>query len=322
MIKNYFKIAWRQLLQNKGLSFINIFGLAIGMAFSILIGLWVKYETSFDNFQVNKDRIALVMRNGINNDQKETSVATSLPLFKELKASYPEVKRASRIDWGNNHSLIVGDKKLNKQGFYVDPDFLKMFSFPLIKGNINKALNDPNSIVLTETLAQILFGSQNPIGKVISLDNQFNVMVSGIVQDAPKNSDFKFEFLAPFEFKVQNEAFVKNAINEWDNNFLMNVVELKEGTDMAGFSKKIGPLSKKKANISGQILFLHPFKKWHLYDDYKDWINTGGKIEIIRLLGILGVFVLLIACINFMNLSTARSEKRAKEVGIRKSVGS
>ena len=323
MIKNYFKIAWRNLLQHKGLSFINIFGLAIGMAFFIIVGLWIKYETSFDDFQVNKDRIALVKKHALFNSEKSTWTATPLPLHDELEKNYPEVEYAARMDWGGGHSLIVGDKKLNKEGTYVDPAFLKMFTFPLVRGSIDKALSDPNSIVLTQSLATTLFGRENPVGKIIRLDNQHDVMVSAIVKDVPENSSVKFDFLAPYEFLVQNVEFIKGAKTQWGNNFLLNLVQLKPGASMEAFSKKIATLlTEKDKENKNQFLFLHPLGKWHLYDEYKDWVNVGGKINYVRLFGIIGVFVLLIACINFMNLSTARSEKRAREVGIRKSIGS
>jgi ABC-type antimicrobial peptide transport system permease subunit len=324
MLKNYLKIAWRNLLKYKSLSFINIFGLSVGMAFAMLIGIWIQYELSFDRFNKNADRIALVRKNTLFNNEKGTQVAIPLPLYDELKSNYPEVKRATRIDWGNAHSLMVGNNKFNKNGTYVDPDFLKMFSFPLVKGDIETVLRDPNSIILTQSLAKTLFGDQDPIGKRIRIDNEYNAQVTGIIKDAPKNSSISFEFLAPFEYKVLNVEFVKNAKTQWSNNFLMTAVEIKEGVAMDALSKKIGPLmiKKDKENNKNQTLFLQPMLKWHLYDDYKDWVNVGGRIDYVRLFGIIGVFVLLIACINFMNLSTARSEKRAKEVGIRKAVGS
>lgn len=324
MFRNYFKIAWRNLLRNKGLSFINIFGLAIGMAFAMLIGLWIQYELSFDKFHKNFDRLALVRKNTLFNNEKNTQVSIPLPLYDELKTNYPEIKRASRADWGSPHSLIVGNEKFKKRGLYVDPDFLKMFSFPLVKGNVETALHDPNSIILTETLAKTLFGKQNPIGQAIKIDNQYDLHVTAVIQDPPYNSSIGFEFLAPFEFKVKNFEWVKNAKTHWSNNFLMNVVELKEGTSIAALSKKIAPImvQKDKENNKNQSLFLQPIRQWRLYDEYKNWVNVGGRISYVRLFGIIGVFVLLIACINFMNLSTARSEKRAKEVGIRKAVGS
>ena len=227
------------------------------------------------------------------------------------------------MDWGNFHSLMVGNNKFNKTGIYVDPDFLKMFTFPLVKGNVSTALTDPNSIVLVESLAKTLFGKEDPIGKTIKLDNKYNVLVTAIAKDIPPNSSLSFEFLAPYEFKVLNEDFVRNAKTVWGNNFLANLVELKEGASMAAFSKKIDPLLMKKRNDNvNQHLFLQPFEELHLHSEYKNWVNVGGRIDYIRLFAIIGIFVLLIACINFMNLSTARSEKRSKEVGIRKAVGS
>lgn len=324
MIKNYFKTAWRNLWKNKGLSFINIFGLAVGMTFAILVGMWIQFETSYDGFHANGDRIAVVKKNTLFNNEKYTQTGIVLPLYDELKDNYPEVKRISRKDWGGSHSLMVGNNKFKKNGTYVDPDFLKMFSFPLVKGDVETALNDPNSLIVTESLATTLFGKDDPIGKIVRLDNKFDIQVTAVAKDPPKNSSLNFEFLAPFEFKVQNFEWIKNAKTQWSNNFLMNLVEIKEGVSMEAFSRKIGPImvQKDKEKNKNQALFLQPMAQWHLYDEYKNWVNVGGKITYVRLFGIIGIFVLLIACINFMNLSTARSEKRAKEVGIRKAVGS
>ena len=324
MLRNYFITAWRNLWKNKGLSTINILGLSVGMAFAMLIGLWIQFETSFDTFHKNGDRIAIVRKNTLFNNQKNTQVGIPLPLYDELKASYPEIKRISRMSWVSPHSLVVGNNKFNKRGTYVDPDFLKMFSFPLISGNVATALKDPNSIILTESVATALFGQEDPIGKTVKIDNEYNVQVTAVAKDVPTNSTISFEFLAPYEFNVQNNEFVRNAKTQWSNNFLMNLVEIKEGASMDALSKKIGPIMEQKDKVENknQTLLLHPLAKWHLYDDFKNWVNTGGRIEYVRLFAIIGIFVLLIACINFMNLSTARSEKRSKEVGIRKTVGS
>ncbi len=323
MFKNYFKTAWRNLLNNKALSFINIFGLAIGMTFALLIGLWIQKEISFDKFHANKDRIALVMKNTFFNNERNTQEPTPLPLYDELKNNYPEVKRASRSTWTDIHNLVVGDNKFSKSGRFVDPDFLYMFSFPIIKGNIATALNDPNSIILTESFATALFGTDNPIGKTVKMDNQSDFKVTALVKDPPVNSTIRFDFLAPYQFVINYSEWIKSNKSDWTNNFLMNLVELKEGASMADFSKKIGPLNvQKDKNLKNMTLFLHPLKDWHLRNNFKNWVNAGGKIEYVWLFGIIGIFVLLIACINFMNLSTARSGKRAKEVGIRKVVGS
>jgi putative ABC transport system permease protein len=322
MIKNYFKIAWRNLARNKTLSFINIFGLSAGITFALLIGLWIQYETSFDTFHSNGKQLAMVMKHVMFNDQKNTQSLTPLPLHDELKNNYPEVKRTSRAA-PTGQGLMAGNNKLNKMGWYVDPAFLDMFSFPLVKGSTATALKDPNSIILTTSLAQALFGSEDPMGKIIRLNNANDVRVTAIVQDVPHNSTIDFEFLIPYQYAIDQDEWIRNNKTDWGNNFLMNMVELKEGASMHAFSKKIGPLNvQKDARIKNQVLFLHPLNKWHLYNEYKNWVNAGGKMEYVWLFGIIGIFILLIACINFMNLSTARSERRAKEVGIRKVVGS
>lgn len=239
MLKNYLTIALRNLVKNKGLSFINIFGLATGMAFAILIGLWIKYETSFDDFHVNRERIALVYKHTFFNSERNTQESTPLPLYYELKTNYPEVKRSSRLNWNNDYSLAVGDKNFKKQGRYVDPEFLDMFTFPIVKGNAKTALNDLHAIVITESLARTLFGSSDPIGKIIRMNNEFNVKVSAVIKDVPKNSSLSFDFLRPFEYFMHTDDSYKNNKTNWGNNFLMNVVELKEGVSMESFTKKL-----------------------------------------------------------------------------------
>ncbi|MHA4807126.1 ABC transporter permease [Flavitalea flava] len=323
MFRNYFKISWRNLFKTKALSFINIFGLATGMAFAFLIGLWIQQETSFDNFHQHEDRLAMVMKNTIFNNQRNTQESSPLPLHDELKNNYPEVKNASRLSWNSSHSLMTTTNKFSRAGRYVDPDFLEMFTFPLVKGNTATALKDPNSIVLTESLANVLFGTADPIGKTVRLDNQYELQVTGLIKDVPKNSTLDFDFLAPYQFVIDHDNWVKGNKTNWSNNFLMNVVELKEGVSMEAFSKKIMNLNMEKdPTLKNQTLFLHPLSKWHLHNDFKNGEYAGGKITYVRLFGIIGIFVLLIACINFMNLSTARSETRMKEVGIRKTLGS
>jgi ABC-type antimicrobial peptide transport system permease subunit len=323
MLKNYLKVAWRHLVQHKGLSFINIFGLAIGMAFAILIGLWIQYETSFDKFHVNRDRVAIVLKNTLFNNQKNTQNSTPLPLYYAMKSEYPEVKHASRMSWNNDFSLAVGDKKYKRQGIHVDPDFLRMFTFPLVKGSVQTALSDPNAIVITEAVAKALFGSADPINKIIKVNNEYNLKVTGVLKDVPVNSSIQFDFLAPFERLMAENQFYRDNKSNWGNNFLRNVVELREDVSMSDFSAKIKNLNIDRDNtLKDLYLFLHPLAKWNLYNDFKNWQNTGGKVQYIRLFGAIGIFVLLIACINFMNLATARSEKRAKEVGIRKAIGS
>lgn len=323
MFQNYFKIGWRNLLRNKGYSVINILGLATGMAVALLISLWIHYQLEFDGFQSHEKNIALIMKKTFFNNEKGVQTGVMLPLYDELKNNYPEVKHITRLDWGDNHSLMSGQKKLIRQGHYADPDFLKMFSFPLVEGNQEKALQDPHSIVLTESTATALFGSEEALGKMITLDNENEVIVTAVLKDVPANSSITFDFLVPYELNIITNEYVKNAQSQWQNNFLQNFVELQEGVSMTEFSKRIEHIVQEKTNDDDEgTLFVHPMAKWHLYSDFKDWKNTGGAIEYVRLFAVIGIFVLLIACINFINLNTARSEKRVKEIGIRKVSGS
>jgi putative ABC transport system permease protein len=323
MLHTYLKIAWRNLTRNKTLSVINILGLSLGLTFAILIGLWIHFEESYEDFNVNKDHIAIVGRHLMLNNDKGTAFNTMLPLAAELKNNYPEIKHLTRLGGGSKHSLTVGNNKFSKTGLWIDPDFLQMFTFTVLKGNAAAALNDPNSIVLTESVAKAMFGDENPIGKQIRLDDQYTVQVSAILKDLPKNTEINFDFVAPYAFKIQNEPDTKRSLTDWGNSFLTIIIETKEGVSMASLSKKLEPvLATKPTGVKSMSLFLYPMSRWHLYGDFKEWINTGGEIEYIRLFALIGGLVLLIACINFMNLSTARSEKRAKEVGIRKTVGS
>ena len=323
MYKNYFKTAVRNLWKNKGYSTINILGLAVGMAVTLLIGLWVQRQLSFDDFHENKDHIAILMKKTFFNNFKGTQTGIMLPLYDELKSNYPEVKHITRLDWGSNHGLMIGETRIMKYGHFADPDFLRMFTFPLVKGTVDKALSDPYSIVLTESLAKALFGDEDPIGKMITVDKSKNVFVTAVLKDLPPNSSISFDFLMPYELNVLTSDMVKRAKDQWQNNFLQNFVELNEDVSMEAFSKRIENIVREKTGDKKEsALFVHPMSKWHLYSEFKDWVNTGGAIEYVRLFSIIGLFVLAIACINFVNLSTARSEKRAKEVCIRKTMGS
>jgi len=323
MIRNYFTIAVRHLLKNKGYSFINIFGLAVGMAVVLLIGLWVRHEASYDAFNVHRAQIGKIKKKNVFNGEKKVQNGVMLPLYDELKNNYPEVAHITRLDWGDDHSLWAGDKKISKRGHFADPDILKMFSFPLVKGNVNQVLKDPYSIVLTESLAKALFAGADPIGQTVKMDNRSDLKVTGILKDIPENSSITFQFLVPFELNIATNDFVRGAKGQWQNNFLQNYVQLREGVSMDAFSRRIAEIVRKKTNSKNEgLLFVHPMERWHLYNHFDEWENTGGVIDYVRMFTIVGLLVLVIACINFMNLSTARSEKRAREVGIRKAIGS
>jgi putative ABC transport system permease protein len=323
MIANYLKLAWRNLARHKTLSFINIFGLALGMTFAILIGMWIWFQFSFDSFNKNQDHIAMALRNIELNGQKSTQLSMMLPLYDELKTNYPDIKRITRIDWGNYHSLRAGNNNFNKVGLYVDPDFLKMFTFPVVKGDAITPLEDPKSVVLTESQAAALFGTQDPIGQFVRLDGQYNMRITAVIKDIPKNSSISFDFLTPWAFRTLHDEQVRNSQTRWNDNFLRIAIEKKEGISWEDLNKQVKPLlHSKNTGLKVATLFFYPMSKWNLYGDFKDWIETPTQLNYIRMFGLIGLFILLIAAINFMNLSTARSERRALEVGIRKTVGS
>ncbi|CAN5258361.1 ABC transporter permease [soil metagenome] len=319
MIKNFLKIAYRNLVRNKGFSFINIAGLAVGMASAIIILLWIQSELSYDNFQQKKDRIYEAWNRAEFSGELQCWNTTPKVLARTMERDIPEVEQAVRVDWGSNFLFSIGDKRLTLQGNIVDSNFLQVFTFPLLKDNSALVLKDMHSIVLTETLAKKLYGDADPIGKVIKLDNKENFTVTGILKDLPTNTRFKFEYLVPWSYK----RFIGDDDENWGNNSTRTYVLLKPNASFASANAKMKTLKVKydKDEPKWQM-FIYPMSRWRLYSSFTNGVEDGGgRIEFVRLFGIIAAFILLIACINFMNLSTARSEKRAKEVGIRKVVG-
>ncbi len=326
MLKNYFKTAWRNLKNNKIFSALNLVGLAAGMAVALLIGLWVFNEYSYDRFLPNYGQLYQVELNFT--DQYEgmhTQQAVSIPLADVLRKDYPQVKRVAESDWMGAHDLIVGDKKVYIGGAAIGPDFLKMFQYPLLKGNVNTLLQDPYSIVLTESTAKILFGDQDPVGKLVKIDNEHDLKVTGVLRNLPKNSSLQFNFLIPFGYSEQTQDWMRTARTNWYNNSFQIFVELKPGVTSEELAPKIKNIvfdNGIKMRPGKPEVILHALKNWRLFSDFKNGKPVGGYIDYVRLFSIIGILVLLIACINFMNLSTARSEKRAREVGVRKTMGS
>jgi putative ABC transport system permease protein len=326
MIKNYFKIAWRNLIKNKFSSLINIGGLAVGMAVVMLIGLWIWDEVSFDSYHKNHDRIAQVMQNVTNNGEVQTWQQVPYPLAAELRKSYgADLKYVVMSTGTNTHILAWDNKKLSKSGAFFEPQAPEMLSLKMIEGS-RGALNDPSSVLITASTANAYFGNADPIGKILKIDDHMTVKVAGVYEDLPKNSTFSdLAFMAPWSLFATTNQLDKMS-EPWRPNFVSLYAQLADNADMAAVSLKIrdvklhhvsAVLAKKKP-----ALFLQGMDQWHLYDEFKDGKNTGGRIQYVWLFGIIGFFVLLLACINFMNLSTARSEKRAREVGIRKAIGS
>jgi putative ABC transport system permease protein len=327
MIKNYLKIAWRNLIKNKGYSAINIGGLAIGMAVAMLIGFWINDELDFNKYHLNYNRIAQVKQNQNFNGKIETWPGVPPVLSKELRASYGDnFKYVVMSSWPEDHFLAVGTTRVPKIGNFMESDGAELLSLKMLKGK-RSALNEPSSILLSASTAQVLFGDKDPIDKNVKIDNRLLVKVAGVFEDIPLNSDFNStQFITTWHQKLLLDPWIKTLENPWGFNSTMVYVQLNEHIKMDSLSTQIKNLRLRnvradEARFKPEI-FLQPMNRWHLYEKYENGKNTGGKIELVWLFAVIAVFVLLLACINFMNLSTARSEKRAKEVGIRKVIGS
>jgi len=314
------------MLNNKVYSALNIVGLAAGMAVALLIALWVVNEYSYDKFLPDYKSLYQVELNFTDPHEGEhTQAAVSLPIADVLRKEYPEVQYVAETDWMGSHDLLVGTKKLYMNGAAIGSDFLKMFQYHLVKGSKNDVLKDPFSIVLTESTAKALFGDADPMAKIVRIDNKYSLKVTGIMADVPKNSTLQFNFLMPFSFNEATQDWMKKARTTYYNNSFQIFVQLKPGVNYTALAPKIrnivyngGP----KMRPVKPVVLLHPLEDWHLYSEFKNGKESGGFIDYVRMFSIIGILVLLIACINFMNLSTARSEKRAREVGVRKAIGS
>ena len=326
MVLSFFKTAWRNIVRGKWYSLLNIVGLGTGMAVTLMIGLWVYYQYTYDSFLSDHDQIYQAKSNyGIDKDI-DTENSTPTKLADVLRTEYPEIQYACETDWFGTHGLKVADKRLYINGGMVQLDFLKLFQFPLRKGDASSVLKNPYSIVLTESTARSLFGNDDPIGKTVRFDNLNDLTVTGVLKDLPVNSSFSFAYLVPFGFYEQTTPWVKRmrTMLFGSGNAFQVFVKLKPGVSFEQLAPKIKDIEKRDndQNAKTTEIVLQPMQHWHLYTEYRNGKEAGGFVEYVKLFAVIGLLILAIACINFINLSTARSEKRAREVGIRKAIGS
>ena len=334
MFRSYFKTAWRNLSRNKLSSFINIGGLTIGIGVSLLIGLWIYDELSYDKYHQNYERISRVLIRG--NDTKQGPFINSslpYPLATELRENYKETfKHVVRSSWDQSYILSAGEKKLSRSGKFMDAAAPEMFSLKMLHGSWS-GLTDPHSILLSSSTAKALFGDSDPMNQLVVINNKMNVKVTGVYEDLPLNAELNaVKFFSHWDLWVgENDWILKRASQDWMNHFLRLYVELKPGIELETANKqiadaeiqKIKDIEKYKEHLErNPKVVLYPMSDWHLKPVDRHAQVDAKPIRMVKFVSIIGIFVLILACINFMNLSTARSEKRAKEVGIRKTVGS
>jgi len=326
MLKNYFKIAFRNLLKNKVYSFINISGLAIGMAATMLIGFWIYDELNYNSYYEDQDTIAQVFQHQSFNNNISTGPAIPRPLEFALREEHDDnFEHIIMSTWNFSAYLGYGKKTINIQGYYMQQAAPEMFDLNILQGEKN-GLKDTNSIMLNETTAKALFGDDDPLGKIIKVNSLNPVTVTAIYEDFPENNYFNsMNYLMPWDFYLNSEEWARNSEDQWGNNSFQMFAQIKGNTTIEAVTEKIIDIKKKNAPDAVEFdpkIFLFPMKDWYLRADWENGVQTGGRIENVWLFAIIGTFILLLACINFINLSTARSEKRATEVGIRKSIGS
>lgn len=320
MFKNFLKVALRTIRRNKVYSTINIMGLAIGLACAILILLWVQDELDYNSYHKNIDDIYAVMENQNYEDRIGTTFSTPGPLGPYLKETYPEIQFSSRFTWESENLFSTNDQSFYELGRFVDEDFFKIFTFEFVYGNPDDPFSTKTSLILTEKLARKYFPEEDPIGKTIKLNNETLFTVSAVIKKWPDNtSNGEFDYLVNFEYFWDEN---KSWLDQWGNNNVRCFVRLNEGVNWADFSNKLTNLLDEKNDDNAIQLFLHPLANVHLYSSWDNGVlDGGGRIRYVRIFTIIAFFILMIACINFMNLATAQAVKRAKEVGLRKVVG-
>lgn len=323
MVRNYIVTTLRNFAKNKFFTFINILGLSTGIACSILILLWVSDELSFDKFHPKANRLYQTWVNTDFNNTIHTWPSLPLPTYTVLKTVDSNIKNTAITDRGEEHLLSVGEKKLIMNGMSVSEAFLTMFEFPLLYGDASTVLNEPTSIVITESTAKALFGDDDPTNKMIRVDDQEELKIAGILKDIPKNSTFEFDFILPWKYKRKMDSWLVDNEDKWQGYMFPVYVELNDASNKSNVDLSIkNVLIDHGMEDMKPALFLYPMNRWRLHSIFDNGEEKGGLSDFVQLFSLIAVFIIVIACINFINLSTARSEKRAKEVGIRKSVGS
>ncbi len=326
MFKNYLKTAWRNIIRTIGYSTLNVVGLAIGMAVALLIGLWVYNQYSYDKFLPEYQSAYRVQRNFDSNGDTLTFRSTSLKLVEALRNQVPEIEYVAEGALYAQYGLLAGEKKLFPVGAIAGTDFLKILQYPFVEGDVNTAFTDAYSIVITQTTAKALFGNDDPMNKIVRFNNADNLKVTGVLKDIPANATINFNFVVPstyiYQKSPQNKA---DGESSFGNNNLETFVKLKPEITYAQVAPKIRNIEhteKGSINAMSSYVTLQPVERWHLYSNYVNGQDTAGFLAYINMFSIIGLLVLIIAGINFINLTTARSEKRAKEVGVRKAIGS
>jgi putative ABC transport system permease protein len=317
MIKNYFKTALRNLWKNGAYSFLNISGLAVGIACAALIFLWVEDELTYNHYFSNRDNLYKVKDRQTYEGNTFTFDATPGPFAQGIKAEIPGIKNTARTTWGNQVLFSLDDKTIYEQGLYVDSSFLTMFQLQFLKGKASNAFGQLHSLVISEKMAKKFFESTDVVGKTLKINNEQDYVITGVIKDLPKNVSFKFNWLSPFKIYEDQNTWLK----QWGNNGVATYVEVDPTANINAINKKLDGYIQTKGDGLNAKMSIYPMNRWRMYDSFVNGKEVPGRIKYVNLFSLIAWIILIIACINFMNLATARSEQRAREVGVRKVLG-